>query len=149
MVAVAAVWRVGGVVGEGALVVVAVAVGVDWGVAVAVAGGVCVRVAVAVIVAVGVAVLVGLSVAVTVTISVAAIVPLAGVAIVAVACAALADGLLGASIFAVPIEPSTIKRGAPPMRQPPVQVAPAISISYLPSRAVMVCLLPFQLTSVA
>ena len=78
----------------------------------------------------------------------AVVVPARAVA-ASVACAACDDGLLGASIFAAPIEPSTIRRGAPPMRQPPVQVAPAISISYLPSRAVIICLLPFQLTNVA
>ena len=132
------------------MVVVDAAVG--RGVAVDVAVAVCVAAAVAVNVAVGVAVAaawrVGLSVAVMVIIVVAAVAPSAGSA-AAVDCAAFPEGLLGASIFAGPIDPSTIRRGAPPMRQPPVQVAPAISNSYLPSRAAIVCLLPFPSTSVA
>jgi hypothetical protein len=33
--------------------------------------------------------------------------------------------------------PSTIKRGAPPIRQPPVQDAPANSMMYLPLRALI------------
>jgi len=42
-----------------------------------------------------------------------------------------------------PDDPSTIKRGDPPMMQPPVHVAPAISNVYCPFFAVMVCLRPF------
>ena len=142
------------VVGEGAMVAVVVAVvwrvGQGVAVAVRVAVGRCVAVAVAVKVAVGAGVFVGRSVAVAVTILVAVATSAAGaVTLVAVPCAAFAEGLLGASILAAPIEPSTIKRGAPPIRQPPVHVAPAISISYLPSRAVIVCLWPFQSTNAA
>jgi len=150
----------------GATVAVVVAVGVD--VAVAVEVGVCVTVEVAVLVSVGVSVAVavavgvrvGRGVAVRVISGVAVMIVLSATgvligsfdaALVAVGAtvAGLAAEPLGASIFALPIDPSTIKRGAPPMMQPPVQVAPAISISYLPSRALIVCLLPFQSINVA
>ena len=150
----------------GATVVVAVALGVD----VAVEVGVCITVEVAVLVRVGVSVVVAVAVAVGVRVgrgvavrvisgvAVMVVLSATGVLIVSfdaalVAVGAIVAGLaadpLGASIFAVPIDPSTIKRGAPPMMQPPVQVAPAISISYLPSRALIVCLLPFQSINVA
>lgn len=145
---------------------IAVAVAVDVGRRVAVEVTVLVVVGVIIAVAVAVGVLVGRGVAVLVMTGVsviavfcaagacvagacvagALIVSLIAVGAVVVACA---TEPLGASIFALPIDPSTIKRGAPPMIQPPVQVAPAISISYLPSRALIVCLRPSPSTSVA
>ena len=141
---------VASIAGEGAMVAVAVAVAVvwcvGWGVAVDVA--VAVRVAEAAAEAVGVGVFVGRSVAVMVTTLVAVTVSADDVA-ACVVCTAFAEGLLGASICAVPIDPSTMKRGAPPMIQPPVHVAPAISTSYWPSCAVIVCLCPFQSINVA
>ena len=116
--------------------------------------GVSVAVAAAVAAAVGVllgwrvAVLVMMGVAVIAVLSTLGALTVSLVAVGAVVAAAFAEPL-GASILALPIDPSTIKRGAPPMIQPPVQVAPAISISYLPSRALIVCLRPFQSINVA
>ena len=139
-------------VAGGSRVAVFVATGCGVGVEVFVEVGVGVAVNVAVAVAVDVAVLVGVAVRVivavcldrvTVTLPVALIVVVTGEA--GVACGFVEICGPGGAIE-TPADPSTIRRGAPPMKQPPVQVAPGKSIVYWPLCALIDFLRP--LTSI-
>jgi hypothetical protein len=138
----------GGGIGVEVLVDVAVGVAVDVDVAVAIAAAVDVAVDVTVLVGVGVRVIVaaGLDL-VTVTLPVALTVVVAGEAGVVTGEAGVACGFVevcgrGGAIE-TPVDPSTIKRGEPPMKQPPVHVAPARSMVYCPLCALIDCLRPF------
>ena len=125
---------------------VGVAVGIEVDVAVAVAVEVEVGVAVGVDVGVDVEVDVAVGVAVFGTLTlVGAIVVSTLVDAIAVAEAtevATTLFVFDGGTIATPADPSTIKRGEPPMMQPPEHVAPARSMVYWPFFALIVCLRP-------
>ncbi len=116
-----------------------VAVGVRVGRGVKVGSTVDVKVGVGVVVTVGVEVAVDVSAAVGVEVDVAVAVgfdvaatvsEIDGVDSIVVVICALTDGCGPIDAIDTPGDPSTINFGAPPMMQPPVQVAPASSIVY-------------------
>lgn len=126
---------------------VGVGMEVEVGADVAVAVGIKAGVGVDVDTVVGVGVEVEVAVAVSVGLGVA-VVPvklLAARGVMDVVLAVDTAVLIGCGpggAIETPADPSTIKRGAPPIMQPPVQVAPAMSIVYCPFFALIVCLRP-------